>query len=820
MADINKLKDKIKSTIYPNGKGAINASDHQAMLLDMADGMAETDTKLATLSAETKDKLLEVSGLAEFNFPSSSNGWHYYTMPFLKRGYIYSFTITLGQVSQNPVYWNIKGDGEDVFESRGIYAGELTKSYSCQIEKEYLSLQLAVYSGVEIPQFSFVIESSESIIGAIEDSISELSKREVGTLYKKAWVRYSDGLIGDTSGGAMAYIIRRTEIPSATKVFAKVCTEQTTFAAIAFYSTEEPSTSSYIKDASVEGVTSNFSENFEALIPSDCKSIIVMNMSQLQTDYEIKVDENPYERKIADVAKLALSNQEQISDMLTRNVGTLYKKAWVRYSDGLIGDTSGGAMAYIIRRTEIPSATKVFAKVCTEQTTFAAIAFYSTEEPSTSSYIKDASVEGVTSNFSENFEALIPSDCKSIIVMNMSQLQTDYEIKVDEPIFVTKKEIGILGADAKPLFNPFIIKNQYYHFNQEDASDNTFIPAQSLFDVAFAARLGFEMIEANAQPCSDGIFICKHGTSGKFGNGIKSDNGVDYSSVAINSVTSNEVREHITYDSRIQKYNVPIPTLDEFCSECKKHNMSIKVNNVSGLLPILRKYFTDDKIFISGLQARGDFKGLVEVVYYPSNGMADLDAKCQKVGYPLQIIIASGQFENMSDDAVKEVVNYAHQHSYTVAVAYLTTSNWLRAQSLGVDVNLSCYRTINSLETGNDKNVSVLNDSKITFADGARYNEENDTIVMTQGSSLSILADNILFGAVGVDVCHLGTITLQFGHSQGISNAIINGDGKSTSSLSQAIMPVKGEEKASYYLKLTADTDSEIKTLNIRCSKL
>ena len=40
---LNKLKDKIKSTIYPNGKGAINASDHQAMLLDMADGMAETD---------------------------------------------------------------------------------------------------------------------------------------------------------------------------------------------------------------------------------------------------------------------------------------------------------------------------------------------------------------------------------------------------------------------------------------------------------------------------------------------------------------------------------------------------------------------------------------------------------------------------------------------------------------------------------------------------------------------------------------------------------------------------------------------------------
>lgn len=59
MADINKLKDKIKSTIYPNGKGAINASDHQAMLLDMADGMAETDSKLTELSEEIDERFAE-----------------------------------------------------------------------------------------------------------------------------------------------------------------------------------------------------------------------------------------------------------------------------------------------------------------------------------------------------------------------------------------------------------------------------------------------------------------------------------------------------------------------------------------------------------------------------------------------------------------------------------------------------------------------------------------------------------------------------------------------------------------------------------------
>ena len=60
MADINKLKDKIKSTIYPNGKGAINASDHQAMLLDMADGMAETDKEIFVDSEEYMDTIAEL----------------------------------------------------------------------------------------------------------------------------------------------------------------------------------------------------------------------------------------------------------------------------------------------------------------------------------------------------------------------------------------------------------------------------------------------------------------------------------------------------------------------------------------------------------------------------------------------------------------------------------------------------------------------------------------------------------------------------------------------------------------------------------------
>lgn len=41
--DTGKLKDKIKSTIYTNGRGAINAADHQALLLDIADAIDEVE---------------------------------------------------------------------------------------------------------------------------------------------------------------------------------------------------------------------------------------------------------------------------------------------------------------------------------------------------------------------------------------------------------------------------------------------------------------------------------------------------------------------------------------------------------------------------------------------------------------------------------------------------------------------------------------------------------------------------------------------------------------------------------------------------------
>ena len=63
MADLHKLRDKITSTIYPNGKGAINAADHQALLLDMVD----------TIGNAIEENAGEVR--ADGNYPNMSVGF-------------------------------------------------------------------------------------------------------------------------------------------------------------------------------------------------------------------------------------------------------------------------------------------------------------------------------------------------------------------------------------------------------------------------------------------------------------------------------------------------------------------------------------------------------------------------------------------------------------------------------------------------------------------------------------------------------------------------------------------------------------------------
>lgn len=65
MIDTNDLKEKIRTTIFPNGRGAINAADHQALLLDMADGMGAMNDKLNAVATDTESNNVAIEDLQD-----------------------------------------------------------------------------------------------------------------------------------------------------------------------------------------------------------------------------------------------------------------------------------------------------------------------------------------------------------------------------------------------------------------------------------------------------------------------------------------------------------------------------------------------------------------------------------------------------------------------------------------------------------------------------------------------------------------------------------------------------------------------------------
>lgn len=811
-AELNKKADKEEVTAALNTKADKN----------------ETDTKLAELSAE-------VNGNSDFNIPTMVGVGLGYSQKFpidlLQGSASVLFTDNDGVISANYISLNFyDANGNSVLElgiNKLIY-----KTFAIDKDVKAFAVYSAANSVVKDGYFSLQFKDNDGLKNSIRDDVSILKEQTSGlasdvlsitdVLGEDGKKYTGDALTESGYVGKDGYINKGV----ATYVMSSFIPVGvgTTITCTTNISPSVSCVALYDKDKNWKRslVGTNVQKTQSIVVEEGESYMIMTSLTSLKSEYKVEVTGYGIKNDIVLLSESQNGLQdfvEKIEPILFPSVGDFYLNAWVRYSDGYISTSSGGAKLYIIKRDDYPNAKKITAKVCTEQTIFAAIAFYSSDSPATASYIKEASIQGTSSTNTDTFVADIPEGCKSIIVLNMSQLQSTYEIQVDSPAFLSSEEGKELIAKYLPIFNPFADKDMYYHFNQENEASRTYIPAQSLADIEYAARLGFNMIEANIHACSDGVFLCKHGSGGKFGKGIKSNNGTDYSDVLISSISSQEARQQITYDSLMSKYNTPIPTLNEFAETCKKHNLAIKVEYAEGVLPLLRQYFTDDKIFFTQMQSRGDFKGLIEVIWNPTMNMTDFEKKCKDLGHPLQVIIQSGYWDNLTTEQIKNIVLFCHERGYTIAVPYLLASQWVTAKSLGVDVNLSCYASIPSFAVGNRKNISTLKDAELIKEGGATYDAENDIIVMPKGSTIKILADSITLGAVSVDMMYKGDITLVFGQSAGTRNVTCASGDFNALSYASAIYPQSSTSMYSdEYLTITANEETTLQSISIRCS--
>lgn len=511
-----------------------------------------------------------------------------------------------------------------------------------------------------------------------------------------------------------------------------------------------------------------------------------------------------------------------VNNIISYNVSQFYSNAWVRYSDGLINGSSGGSKLYIVNRDSIGNADKLYIHTCTQNENFAAVAFYSSKIPSQKTYLKDISIQGIKSSVGYDIEIDLTDGWQSALILNMSQLDANYSCVIKDSNLARKEELISTLEKVEELettikdptnkffyeISPFVEKPFIHHLNQEN---NSAIPAQSLLDISYAKRLGCNMIEINPHKCSDGVIVCKHGSGGALGVGLISADGNDYSNTQFSSVTSNWLRENISY-AKVE--GLRIPTLDEFCSVCKQESMMVRVGqNIDvNALNTIRKYLSDNMIYIDSFTSRanGTFRGIIGRIWNPSSKSIDNFLEDIKdVGKPLDVVIASGTFDSLSDEALSHAVQECHKKGYTITMTYPNAESSIRALKFGIDTILSNNNLTNQIHFGNEKNVFV-GDNDITL-DGATM--VNGKIQMLKASSIIIpCSKTIKNGVVSLRIRYAGTISSSCGTSLGLNNHVSNGE--SFINLTLAI------EDGTNWLHIVANENSVIFDMQARCSRI
>jgi hypothetical protein len=360
------------------------------------------------------------------------------------------------------------------------------------------------------------------------------------------------------------------------------------------------------------------------------------------------------------------------------------------------------------------------------------------------------------------------------------------------------------------IFNPPL----YHHMNQED-SRYCNIPAESLADIHYAKALGFNNIEANPQLCSDGVYVCKHGSSGYLGYGLNVMDGKDPQSTKFADVTSAWIRENVRYTSSIDKYKGVIPTLDEFCAECRKLNMIVKLYGLEPLT-VARKYLPDNMIWTTATE-RGDFRGTIEYVWYPTTDIDRTILTCKEIGAPLNIVIAAGTFDDTSDEVIIEMCTKAHENGFTVGTVYPTSESLLRAWRLGVDTAGATSTNVNYLPCGNEKNIVSLDDADLSLTN-ATYNISEDTLTVYNGGSVIVNGDPFKAGIASLRIRYSGTLTIYNNEKKNHLDAYVS-DGSNVVEISTALQPL-GTTKYTRWLTIEANANTTIYDIELHCSRI
>lgn len=572
----------------------------------------------------------------------------------------------------------------------------------------------------------------------------DMVEKEIGV-----WVNYSTGKI-TFHNSYKTYLLDARKVSS---IRAYVNCGDLNFATISYFK------DSFSQENFISSVRNNSYATYKwfegGIIPSDATIIAITNKYDTEGTPQIEYNSNIKEfiKAFNDLEVDNISSNENWSKQLKYSQdGTVelstYGKSTIQKDDARRGveGTFGRIFFYPNKRY------KMVARITAD---IDSPLYISLKRKRNDSAVLSANITAHTTEnsadgiyFSQKEECYIDYSCASWGIDHQS-IWVDFEMMAD---------------NANCSINPFENKPYYHHINAEVPSNEVGIPSQSLADIEFAKKLGFDWIECNIHQCSDGNYVCKHGTSGKLGTGVKSNIGTtDYSNTAFSNVTSEWLRTNISLSSNISKYDgLFIPTLDEFCAKCKELGMGVKLSTTinNDTITIARKYLTDEKIWIVAnvRDPRVGFRGLVEVGYDSTLSEAENIEKIEKVGFPTNLCI------NASEVLDADFVSALHKLGATIGVVYSTATQSIQQLKNGADVICSTFNLINPFTDG-DKQVTKLNDDSLSFVGNHNYDATTETLQLANGTEMKCnpYEEGFYVGKVGLSILYSGSLDIAIG---------------------------------------------------------
>lgn len=566
---------------------------------------------------------------------------------------------------------------------------------------------------------------------------------------RSAYVRYSDGAITGSGSYLNVYTVRNKGLKH---VKVSLYATDSNSAAIAFYSTDGISTGGYIQASSLR--TMSGQNTYEADVPDNCEFIAFTH----RTDYPSSVNgEFAVYVSTAEAISCFPDLFETLDEVDTPNLEALvYHRTgqYIRYSDGdVIG--SGGYMRWY--SFENNNFRKVKTTTYSSDTIPAAIAFYTTDEPNASGYISDASVRAYDGWYS--YEAEVPENCKIIVITT----RTDYmegtgevSIKligsdVAAATWLNMETFGRVADELQTATNTLLggrFKPCYDHLFVNKTGNNVVIPHESLYHVRLSRRFGYNAIEANVYPTSDGVYIVNHLSNGKFGGYFHHVDGeTDISDIGVSTVTWAWIVENVRYNSTIPKYRTRPCTLQEFLGECKQQNLIpfLGRSNDAAVIAIANEIMgVDNYIAYSGTRSLSPSAPIYH--WAAQTTKANIMAYCESIGAPF--IYGMANPTDFTDEELADIVATLHEHGYYIGTSY-ADYKWHKYQTLGFDFN-GTQALANRIDVGNLHNISSI----FSF-DGFTYSSATETDGVLTFETAGTIVPNIpdtTYELCGIDI--------------------------------------------------------------------